>query len=72
MPVPALSAIEQEVVVLVADGHSRREIAAQLGLSVTTVEWHVARASRKLEDAASMRERILEVGPAHLGGRGER
>ncbi|MEI8308641.1 MAG: response regulator transcription factor [Chloroflexales bacterium] len=44
----ALSDREREVVLRVAQGHSNREIAAQLSLSVKTVETYRARALEKL------------------------
>lgn len=68
MPVPALSEIEQEVVLLVAEGRSRREIAEALRLSPKTVEWHAVRASRKLEQAAELRDRVVEAGHADPRG----
>lgn len=68
MPLPALSEIEQEVVLLVAEGRSRREIAEELGLSSKTVEWHAVRASRKLEQAAALHDRVLEAGHADPKG----
>lgn len=58
MAIPELSAVEQEIVLLVAQGRSRRAIADQLGLSLKTVEWHVARGRRKLEQAATLRDRM--------------
>ena len=45
---------EQEVVTLVAEAHTNREIAALLGLSEKTVENHRANAMRKL----GMRDRV--------------
>jgi DNA-binding NarL/FixJ family response regulator len=60
--VPALSAVEQEVVQLVADGRTVADVAAALHLSVPTVEWHVARASRKLEQAAALHGRMRDAG----------
>lgn len=62
MPVPVLSEIEQEVVLLVADGRTHREIADVLRLSLKTVEWHAARAGRKLEQAAALHDRVRGVG----------
>lgn len=64
MPVPALSEIEAEVVALAADGHAPGEIAEALRLSPKTVEWHVARARRKLERAASLHDRLRDADPA--------
>ena len=45
----ALSDRESEVLRLIASGYSNKEIAAQLDLSVKTVEAHKANAMRKLE-----------------------
>lgn len=48
-PAPAeLSAREMEVLQLVAQGHSNREIAASLSLSINTVECHAKNIYRKL------------------------
>jgi two-component system, NarL family, response regulator NreC len=44
-----LSEREQEVLRLIAWGHSNKEIAARLGISVKTVEAHKANAMRKLD-----------------------
>jgi two-component system response regulator NreC len=46
---PELSARELEVLRLIARGHTNREIAERLFLSVRTVESHRARLQRKLE-----------------------
>jgi len=62
LPVPALSTIEEQVVLLVAGGRSHREIAGELGLSLKTVEWHSARARRKLEHVAALHDRVQEAG----------
>lgn len=48
-PGPALSAREREVVRLVAEGHSTKQIAARLGISAKTVEFHRGRAMQKLD-----------------------
>ena len=51
MPAPVKPVItdrEQEVLKLVAIGHTNKEIASQLNLSVKTVEVHKANATRKL------------------------
>jgi two-component system, NarL family, response regulator NreC len=45
---PPLSPREEEVLRLVAWGYSNKEIAAQLALSVKTVETHKANATHKL------------------------
>ena len=44
----SLSAREREVIVRIAQGFSNKEIAAELGLSVKTVETYKARGSEKL------------------------
>lgn len=46
---PELTEREAEVLRLIAWGHSNKEIAAQLALSVKTVESHKANAMRKLD-----------------------
>jgi DNA-binding CsgD family transcriptional regulator len=43
-----LTPMEQRVALLVAAGRTDREVASELGLGVTTVEWHLSRAARKL------------------------
>ena len=58
MPIPELSAVEQQIVLLVAQGRSRRAIADELDLSLKTVDWHVARSRRKLERAATLHDRM--------------
>jgi DNA-binding CsgD family transcriptional regulator len=62
MAVPELSAVEQQIVLLVAQGQSRRAIADELGLSLKTVDWHVARGRRKLERAATLHYRMQREG----------
>ena len=44
----ALSGREVEVLQLVADGHSNKDIGEALGLSALTVKSHLARIARKL------------------------
>jgi two-component system, NarL family, response regulator NreC len=44
----SVSEREEEVLRLIALGHSNKEIAARLSLSVKTVEAHKANATRKL------------------------
>lgn len=48
-PRGGISERESEVLRLIASGHSNKEIAARLSLSVKTVEAHKANAMRKLE-----------------------
>jgi DNA-binding CsgD family transcriptional regulator len=43
-----LTPTEQRIALLVASGRTSAEVAAELGLSATTVEWHLSRAFRKL------------------------
>lgn len=57
-----LTSREREISWLVADGLTNREIAAELFLSVRTVETHVARALRKLDcDSRVELRRILRT-----------
>jgi DNA-binding CsgD family transcriptional regulator len=56
--VPDLSLTEQRVVLLVAAGRGRREIAAEVGLDERTVSWHIARARQKLEQVSALQRRI--------------
>ena len=63
-PSAAVSERESEVLRLIASGYSNKEIAAQLSLSVKTVEAHKANAMRKLE----LRGRIDIVKYAVLQG----
>jgi len=49
MPTTALTDRESEVLRLIASGYSNKEIAANLSLSVKTVEAHKANAMRKLD-----------------------
>ena len=58
MPVPELSQTEERIVLLVAQGRSRDEIAALVGLDVRTVDWHLAHANRKLEKASALLDRV--------------
>ena len=63
-PVPALSPRELQVLELLAHGHTNREIAARLTLSVKTVETHRARLSDKLglHNRADLVRLALELG----------
>jgi DNA-binding CsgD family transcriptional regulator len=47
-PPRALTPTETHVATLVAAGRSTLDVAIELGLSRNTVEWHLARACRKL------------------------
>ena len=58
MTVPQLSIIEERIVLLLADGWSRSEVAADLGLDERTVHWHLAQATRKLESSSSLHDRV--------------
>ena len=58
VPLPALSAREREVVQLLAEGKSSKEIASHLELSVKTVETHRANIMRKLH-SHSVRDLVL-------------
>lgn len=53
-----LSATEKRIVLLLAGGWSRREVAADVDLDERTVDWHVAQATRKLEKASALNERV--------------
>ena len=54
MTVPALSLTEERIVLLLAEGRSKREIAEAVGLDERTVDWHLERAGRKLERASAL------------------
>jgi len=43
----------------VANGHSNREIAARLGISIETVKAHVRDISRRIDGVGRQRYRIL-------------
>jgi DNA-binding CsgD family transcriptional regulator len=58
VPVPELSQTEERIVLLVAQGRSRREIATIVGLDARTVDWHLARANRKLEQASALLDQV--------------
>lgn len=57
-PLPVLSDVEEQIVLLVARGTSHRAIADELGISVKAVDWHVARARRKLAQAAALHDHV--------------
>jgi DNA-binding CsgD family transcriptional regulator len=63
-PVPELSAVEEQVVLRLAQGGSHRAIADELGVSLSTVEWHLARARAKLARAATLHEHVRRSGTA--------
>ena len=56
----ALTSREQQVMDLVVEGNSNKEIAAQLGLSPRTVEIHRARVMSKMS-AASLPDLVRMV-----------
>ncbi len=58
-----LSPREREILELLALGHTNREIAAELQLSVRTVEWHRARIQTKL--GVTGRAALARVARAH-------
>jgi DNA-binding CsgD family transcriptional regulator len=58
MPVPELSLTEEQIVLLLAEGLSKGEIAEAVGLDERTVDWHLARAGRKLEHASALNEHV--------------
>lgn len=58
MPVPELSLTEERIVLLLASGRSKKEIAETVGLDERTVGWHLERAGRKLEQASALHERV--------------
>jgi DNA-binding CsgD family transcriptional regulator len=60
VPVPELSPIEERIVLLLAQGRIKSEIAAAVGLDARTVDWHLAQANRKLEKASALLERVRE------------
>jgi DNA-binding NarL/FixJ family response regulator len=58
VPVPELSPVEEQIVLMVSDGQSHEAIAGELGVSVRTVDWHLDRARRKLELVVTLRDRV--------------
>jgi DNA-binding NarL/FixJ family response regulator len=61
MSVPELSPTEERIVLLLAAGLPAGDIAAEIGLDERTVEWHLARAARKLERASALRQHVLRA-----------
>ena len=58
--VPELSLTEKRIVLGLAAGRSAREIAVEIGLDERTVDWHIARARRKLEQVSALQRRVDE------------
>jgi DNA-binding CsgD family transcriptional regulator len=58
-----LTAREREVLQLLAHGHTNREVADRLHISIRTAEWHRASIRRKLELAS--RAALVEFAFAH-------
>jgi DNA-binding CsgD family transcriptional regulator len=58
-----LTAREREVLQLLAHGHTNREVADRLHISVRTAEWHRASLRRKLDLAS--RAALVEFAFAH-------
>ena len=67
MPVPELSPTEERIVLLLAQGRSKSEIAAAVGLDARTVDWHLTQANRKLEKASALLERVRGTGNERKG-----
>lgn len=61
MSLPELTPIEERIVLRVAAGGSAGEIAAELGVGARTVEWHLARARRKLERTSMLHDRVEQA-----------
>lgn len=69
MRVPQLSLIEERIVLLLADGWTSAEVAADVGLDERTLAWHLAQATRKLESASTLHDRVrraVESPPSRL------
>jgi two-component system, NarL family, response regulator NreC len=58
-----LSARERDVLGLLARGHTNREVAERLHLSVRTAEWHRASIQRKLN--ITSRAGLVDFAAAH-------
>ena len=65
-PRDALTSREREIMTLVAQGYTNREIAEKLTISTRTVEGHLYRASRRLEILKTYGEQVVLLlgGPA--------
>ena len=63
MPVPELSLTEERIVLLLAEGRSKREVAEAVGLDQRIVDWHLERAVRKLDQASALHKRVRERKP---------
>jgi len=66
--VPELTPIEKRIVLLVAAGGSIADVAAELGVGARAVEWHLARARRKLERTSSLHDRVEQATRAEEAG----
>lgn len=64
-----LSVRERQVLTLIAGGHSNREIAEQLTLSIRTIETHRQRIMNKLDihSVAGLTKYSIAEGITHIG-----
>jgi len=69
MAVPELSIVEERIVSMLAAGRSKPEIAANVGLDERTLDWHLARATRKLERASALHRRMTRQQRADAPGK---
>lgn len=58
-PPPTLTPRQAEVAALVAEGLSRRGIAAKLGMCESTVKRHMENISLRLNGPGTLRERVV-------------
>ncbi len=56
MSVPELTFTEKRIVLLAASGKSTQEIARLVKFDEPTVEWHLSRANRKLDQMCALRQ----------------